>query len=97
MTYYFIKEGDNERGPFTINQLKTKSIKKVTPVWFAGLEEWTNAGQVFELKELFLIKVPSQVLPKTKINKIWEHKLLKQQLKKVSYQIISIRARKNLY
>src|SRR5450432_3554480 len=97
MTYYFIKDGDNEVGPFTTKQLKTKLIKKDTPVWFAGLPEWTTAGQVHELKELFVTKMPSRSFPKTKIHKIWEHKLLKQSFKKVSYQFILIRARKNLY
>ena len=97
--YYFIKDGDSESGPFTLKQLKFKSIQKTTPVWFAGLEDWTNASQVYELKELFVIKAPSRSSPKSKMHKIkiWEHKLLKQQLKKVSYQFIIIRARKNLY
>lgn len=97
MTCYFIRDGGNELGPFTTKQLKTKSIKKETPVWFAGLGEWTTAGQVHELKELFVTKIPSRSFPKHKINKIWEHKLLKQQFRKVSYQFILIRARKNLY
>lgn len=99
MTYYFIKDGDIEYGPFTIKQLKTKSIQKSTPVWFAGLEEWTAANLVYELKELFVIKIPSRPSAKSRINKIkiWEHKLLKQQFKKVSYHFIEIRARKNLY
>jgi GYF domain 2 len=91
MTYYFIKDHDKELGPFTTKQLKTKSIKKDTPVWFAGLEEWTTASEVYELKELFVKGSCS------KINRIWNNKLLKQQFKKVTYQLIDIRARKNLY
>ena len=97
MTYYFIKDGDIELGPFTTKQLKTKSIRKDTPVWCAGLEEWSTAGEIYELKELFAAKLPSRPFAKTKINRIWERKLLKQQFKKVSYQFILIRARKNLY
>jgi GYF domain 2 len=96
MRYYFIKDGDTELGPFTIKQLTPKSVKKNTPVWFAGLQEWTTAGQVYELKELFVTKLPSRSFSKSKI-KIWDYKLLKQQFKKVSYQLILIRARKNLY
>ena len=97
MTYYFIKDGDKEIGPFTIKKLRTKSIKKDTPVWFAGIQEWTTAGQVYELKELFVVKVPKRIFPKSQINKIWDYKLLKQQFKKVAYQLILIRALKNLY
>jgi hypothetical protein len=96
MTYYFIKDGDNELGPFTVKQLKSKSIRKDTPVWFAGHQEWIAAGQVYELKEIFAAKVSSRS-SKSKITNIWNHKLLKQQFKKVSYQFILIRARKNLY
>ena len=96
MTYYFIKDGDNELGPFTTKKLKSQSIKKDTPVWFAGLHEWTSAGQVYELRELFATK-GSPGSSTSKINKIWNHKLLKQKFKKVSYQFILIRARKNLY
>src|SRR5258705_5599179 len=97
MTYYFIKYGENELCPFSIKQLKSKSLKKDTPVWFAGIQEWTTAGHVYELKELFVVKVPSRSFSKSKINKIWEHKLLKQQFKKVAYPLILIRARKNLF
>ena len=97
MTYYFIKDGDNELGPFTIKQLRCKSIKKDTIVWFAGLEEWTNAGQVYELKELFVTNSSSGSFRKSKINKIWDNNLLKQQFKKVSYQLILIKVRKGLY
>ena len=61
MRYYFIKDGDNELGPFTVKQLKSRSIKKITLVWFAGLEEWTHAGQVFELKELFVTNASARI------------------------------------
>lgn len=53
MTYYFIKEGKNEEGPFTLEQLKHKSVEKKTKVWFAGLKEWTSVENVYELNELF--------------------------------------------
>jgi hypothetical protein len=96
MTYYFIKDGDKEIGPFTIRKLKSKSIKKDTPVWFAGIQEWTTAGQVYELKELFVIKVRKRIFSKSQI-RIWDYKLLKQQFKKVTYQLILIGARKDLY
>lgn len=97
MTYYFIKDGDNELGPFTIKQLKSKSIKKDTPVWFAGLAEWTMAGKVHEIKELFVVKLSSPSSPKNRLNRIWNYKMMKYQIKKVSYQLILIRARKNLF
>ena len=91
MTYYFIKDGENELGPFSISQLKSKSIKKNTPVWFAGLQEWVDAGQVYELNELFT-ELPSRSFSKSiiyklwdiNLYKIWDINLLKQQFRKVS-------------
>ena len=53
MTHYFIKEGKNEEGPFTLEELKEQSIEKHTQVWFAGLKEWTSVEHVYELKQLF--------------------------------------------
>ena len=53
MITFFIKEGDKESGPFTIDQLKSKFITKDTLVWHAALNIWTHAGSVYELKDLF--------------------------------------------
>ncbi len=59
MTHYFLKDGKTEIGPLTIEQLKNRPVSKNTPVWFAGLEEWTTVEQVYELKELFNPKAKS--------------------------------------
>ena len=88
MIYYFIKDGENELGPFTIKQLECKTIREDTPVLFAGLEEWSVAGQVHELKELFATKVRPRFFPKFKINKIWNNKVLKQQFQKVAFHVL---------
>ena len=69
MTYYFIKDGEKELGPFTTRQLKLRPIQKDTLVWFVGIQEWIAAGQVYELKELFVPKVSSRSFLKSKINK----------------------------
>ena len=84
MTYYFIKDGDTELGPFTIQQLKSRLIKKETLVWFAGIEEWINAGQVYELKEIFAAKLSSRSFSKSILYKLWDNNPLKQQIKRVS-------------
>ena len=87
MTYYFLKDGKNELGPFTIEQLKCRSVKRDTPVWFAGLEEWTAAEQVYALKELFIIKSSRSRFLNSKLVKIWNN-LFKQNFNKKSYQFI---------
>jgi hypothetical protein len=60
MINYFIKDGDVEIGPLNIIQLKSKAITKDTLLWYAGLEGWAAAEDIFELKELF-IKKPSRL------------------------------------
>ena len=56
MTQYFIHDGQNEKGPFDLEQLKEQSLTKDTPIWHEGLEQWTTAGNVEQLKELFSSK-----------------------------------------
>jgi hypothetical protein len=50
MRKYFIHNGETENGPFDIEQLKSMQIKSETPIWYEGLQNWTVAGNVEELK-----------------------------------------------
>lgn len=54
MKKYFYIDGTIRRGPFTLEELKKQNIKKDTKVWFHGLNEWTAAGLVPELKDVFV-------------------------------------------
>jgi hypothetical protein len=47
--------GQNQEGPFEIEQLKLLNIKKDTPVWFQGIENWTTAEKVDDLKSILSI------------------------------------------
>ena len=84
MTTYFIKEGDYESGPFAIDQLKSKTLTKETPVWYAAIKEWIPAGNVYELKELFETKLSAHFFAKNKLSKMWGSNILKQQIRKIS-------------
>jgi hypothetical protein len=53
MTHYYFHDGQQEQGPFSIEQLKSKSLKTDTPIWHEDLQNWTIAGNVEELKNLF--------------------------------------------
>ena len=53
MDGYFIHDGNERQGPFTVDELKQKSIRRDTPVWKKGLTDWTRAGDIAELKSLF--------------------------------------------
>lgn len=56
MTQYYFHDGQKEQGPFDIEQLKSKTLQKDTPIWYEGLESWTTVGEVDELKQLFASK-----------------------------------------
>jgi|GEM_PF-6714153 len=50
---YYLHDGDEQCGPFSLDDLKTKSITKETPVWRKGLNDWAKAGTLDELSSLF--------------------------------------------
>ncbi len=64
MKKYYLHSGTENIGPFDINELKAKGITKSTSVWFEGMEEWKNAGNIEELKDL-LKSSPPVFIPKT--------------------------------
>ena len=65
MRQYYIFDGQAKRGPFDLEQLKSKSLIKETPVWYEGLTDWIMAGNIDELKEYFTIKTTPPPLPRT--------------------------------
>ncbi len=82
MKKYFLHNGSESSGPFTLEELKEKNIVKTTAVWFDGLEHWKTAAEIPELTRLFVATPPPfQSLPnatpspkKTKI--VAEQKIL---------------------
>jgi hypothetical protein len=61
MRKYFIHNGEIEKGPFDIDQLRTIQIKSETPIWYEGIPNWTVAGNVEELKSII---IPASTPPK---------------------------------
>lgn len=60
MKTYYLHDGNESKGPFDLEQLKSKNITRTTPVWSAGMEDWKTAGEVEELKSV-LATVPPPV------------------------------------
>jgi hypothetical protein len=58
MRKFFIHDGNNEIGPFDIEQLKLMGIKQNTPVWYEGLQNWTTAIHVEDLKNIIIATPP---------------------------------------
>ena len=51
-SYFVSKNSQPKEGPFNLEQLKKIKIDKDTLVWYEGLEEWKNANEIDELKDL---------------------------------------------
>lgn len=52
MRKYFLHDGTNEKGPYSLEELAGQFITSKTKVWHEGLEEWITAGQIEELQSL---------------------------------------------
>jgi hypothetical protein len=52
MKYYIHKAG-SQQGPYSIDELQKFEIDRITMVWHEGMEDWTQAQNIDELKGLF--------------------------------------------
>lgn len=52
MNQYYIHDGKEQLGPYSIEQLKEKNINRDTPIWKDSLTAWTKAGDLEELNEI---------------------------------------------
>lgn len=66
MTHFFYADNNQQYGPFTFQELQTKNITPETLVWHEGLTDWTPAGNLTALKDMFTSLPP--VIP-TDVNK----------------------------
>ena len=58
MKQYYYSDGQQQIGPISKEDLKLKGITKETLVWCEGLSNWSKAGDVEDLADLFP-KVPT--------------------------------------
>jgi hypothetical protein len=49
---YYINNGNENGGPFTLEELKQQVVVQTTLVWQQGMEDWQYAIDVAELKFL---------------------------------------------
>jgi hypothetical protein len=59
MKKYYLHNGKESEGPFDFEELKSKKINRMTPVWSAGMEDWKTAGELEELKSLLITNPPA--------------------------------------
>lgn len=53
MKQYYYSDGQQQLGPLSKEELQSKGITKETLVWYEGLSEWTKAGELEDLADLF--------------------------------------------
>jgi len=58
MKKYFYSNGQDKEGPVTLEELKQKDITPKTLIWYEGLDDWKEAENVYELREIFELKPP---------------------------------------
>lgn len=62
MKQYFIFADNKQLGPFSFEELASQKITKETKVWFEGLDQWKNAGEIAELQRV-IVSIPLPPLP----------------------------------
>jgi hypothetical protein len=72
MKKYFIHDGKEQQGPFSIEELKLKGISSKSMIWFEGLSTWTEAQFIPELKD-FIVATPPPFEKKSTINQAFDN------------------------
>ena len=68
MEEYYFSDGENQFGPFKLDELKNQKISKDTLIWYEGLDNWIKASEIENLKTLFKATPPPlQKIPTPKV------------------------------
>lgn len=66
MSNYFLHDGSNQKGPFTLEELIQQGIDKNTNVWKEGSPDWVKGGELDDLKTHFMSTPPPLKAPAPK-------------------------------
>jgi hypothetical protein len=69
--YHYLVNGVQE-GPVSLEELKDKSISRKTMVWYEGIDEWTQAEKIEELRTLIINNENRQDEEKPGDSLIWK-------------------------
>lgn len=69
MKYYYYIENKKKFGPYSIEDLKVKQLKKSTLVWTEGTSDWATADSFVELQDI-LISEPPPIPKKNNLSKM---------------------------
>ncbi len=83
MKKFYIIKNEIQEGAFSVEELKSLNIKNDTPIWYEGIENWTTAEKVEELK--FLLKVNPPEFTKEKKQENFSENSIKTENKYTKY------------
>lgn len=63
MTKYYIHKDNEQKGPYTIDQLKGLELMNTTRIWHVGLEEWKTVAEISEVNKLLPTTPPPLIPP----------------------------------
>lgn len=58
MDHYFLHVNGIQKGPFTLDEMKTKKISPKSQVWKTGMSDWTNAENIDEVRPYLILLPP---------------------------------------
>lgn len=64
MRQFYIVENEQQSGPFSIEELKRKNITASSLVWEEEMDDWTEAKNIIDLKDI-IIKLPPPIPKKS--------------------------------
>ncbi|HAS45989.1 MAG TPA: hypothetical protein DCS93_36235 [Microscillaceae bacterium] len=52
MTEYYYSDGEEQFGPFTLQELQKQAITQNTYIWWSALPDWVRVMDIPELRDL---------------------------------------------
>ena len=59
-----------KKWPFSLTEIYKKDIKEDTLIWYEGLNDWTKAKEISELKVMFKVNLSPIPPPENKDNNL---------------------------
>jgi len=73
MKKYFYTDSKEKYGPFTLEELRQKDINNDTLIWFEGLDDWTLASELEDMKPILKLSPPPLPLSIEKQPEVFEN------------------------
>ena len=61
MRKYYLHDGEQQTGPFSLEELAEKPLTSTTTVWYQGLDDWQEAASIEELLPIINHSMPARV------------------------------------